>query len=60
MASMRSVFAAGKYIIQPSAAWWNQGVFRALQENGIGLVTGQRSVEAVLNAMDAAWQKGPS
>ena len=32
----------------------------ALQQNQIGLITGQRSIDDVLKAMDAAWQKGPS
>ena len=60
MSSMRTVFATRKYIIQPSAGWWNPNVYLALQQNGIGLITGQRSVDDVLKAMDAAWQKGPS
>ena len=60
MSSMRTVFANRKYIIQPSAGWWNPDVVLALQQNGIGLITGQRSIDDVLKAMDAAWQKGPS
>jgi hypothetical protein len=32
----------------------------ALQDNQIGLITGQRSIDDVLNAMDAAWKQGPT
>ncbi len=60
MSSMRTVFSNRKYIISPAAAWWNPDVSLALQQNGIGLITGQRSIDEVLTTMDAAWQKGPS
>ena len=32
----------------------------ALQQDGIGLITGQTTIDGVLNAMDAAWKQGPS
>jgi raffinose/stachyose/melibiose transport system substrate-binding protein len=54
-----SVFKQRAYVTNPIATWWNPNVYVALQQNGIGLITGQRSVGDVLNAMDAAWKLGP-
>jgi raffinose/stachyose/melibiose transport system substrate-binding protein len=48
------------YILNPGAAWWNADVLLALQQYGIGPITGQSSVDDVLNAMDAAWKQGPA
>ena len=45
--------------INPTQSWWNANVLLALQQNEIGLITGQRSIDDVLNAMDAAWKQGP-
>ena len=30
------------------------------QQDAIGLVTGQETIDDILNAMDAAWKQGPS
>jgi hypothetical protein len=54
------VFAKQKYVINPYVSWWNARALLAMQENQIGLITGQRSIDDVLKAMDAAWQLGPS
>jgi hypothetical protein len=32
----------------------------ALNQDGLGLITGQTTIDGVLNAMDAAWKQGPS
>jgi raffinose/stachyose/melibiose transport system substrate-binding protein len=53
-----SVFKQHAYVNNPIGAWWNPNVYVALQQNGIGLVTGQRTVVDVLNTMDAAWKQG--
>src|SRR4029077_430704 len=56
MAPFASVFGDNEYVFGPVGG----NVFTALSTNGIGLVTGQRSIDDVLNAMDAAWKQGPS
>jgi raffinose/stachyose/melibiose transport system substrate-binding protein len=48
------------YVVNPSQKWWNANVLLALQTDEPGLLTGQESVDDVLNAMDAAWKEGPS
>jgi hypothetical protein len=57
---MEPVIGAGDDDIDPSAFWVNVCVLRAMQQDGIGLVTGQETIDGVLNAMDSAWQLGPS
>ena len=54
-----SVLAERRYRVTPLQNWWNANVLLALQQNQIGLITGQRSIDDVLNAMDAAWRQGP-
>jgi raffinose/stachyose/melibiose transport system substrate-binding protein len=58
MPDFATVFNQHKYVINPQFGWWNANVLLALQQNGIGLITGQRSIDDVLNAMDAAWKQG--
>ena len=60
MPSMATVFAKQAYVINPVASWWNGSTVLALQQNQIGLITGQRSIDDVLKAMDAAWKLGPA
>ena len=60
MSSLRRVFAAHKWVINPQTSWWNAATLVALQDNEIGLITGQRSIDDVLKAMDAAWKRGPA
>jgi raffinose/stachyose/melibiose transport system substrate-binding protein len=59
MSDFSSVFKQHRYLITPTQTWWNASVLNALQENEIGLLTGQRSIDDILNAMDAAWKQGP-
>jgi raffinose/stachyose/melibiose transport system substrate-binding protein len=49
-----------EYVINPAETWWNPSVNSALVQDGIGLITGQESIDDVLNAMDAAWKQGPA
>ena len=60
MSPMTRVFASGEYTAAPGDGWWNPGVSLVLQQDGIGLITGQVSIDDILNAMDAAWKQGPS
>ncbi len=48
------------YVVNPNQTWWNAGVVAVLAQDGIGLLTGQVSIDETLNAMDAAWKLGPS
>jgi raffinose/stachyose/melibiose transport system substrate-binding protein len=48
------------YIVNPSQFWWNGDVVTALQTYEPGLLTGQETIDDVLNMMDAAWKEGPS
>jgi raffinose/stachyose/melibiose transport system substrate-binding protein len=58
MPSMATVLAKQAYVINPVNSWWNGDTVLALQQNQIGLITGQRSIDDVLKAMDAAWKLG--
>jgi hypothetical protein len=60
MSPLGSALAQGRYVINPQAGWWNANVLVALENDGIGLATGQTTVSGVLSAMDAAWNQGPS
>jgi len=59
MAPSAQVFTDNEYVFAPSRFWWNPDVQLALQTYGIGVITGQSSIDDVLNAMDAAWKEGP-
>jgi raffinose/stachyose/melibiose transport system substrate-binding protein len=60
MQPFATVFAEHAYAINPVLTWWNPNVALALEQDAIGLVTGQRTVDQVLQAMDAAWKQGPA
>ena len=45
----------GNYGPLPNSQWPNSGVYDALATGVQGLITGQKSVDDVLKAMDAAW-----
>ena len=60
MSNLATVFKQHDYVINPITAWWNPNVILALQQDGVGLLTGQLSIDDVLNAMDAAWKQGPT
>jgi raffinose/stachyose/melibiose transport system substrate-binding protein len=59
MSSLSPALIQGRYVIDPEDAWWNAGVLVTLEQDGIGLATGQETVDGLLNAMDAAWNQGP-
>jgi raffinose/stachyose/melibiose transport system substrate-binding protein len=59
MSSMAPVFQGDKYAVLPDLTWWNSAVNLALSQS-IGLLTGQLSIDDVLNGMDVAWKQGPS
>jgi raffinose/stachyose/melibiose transport system substrate-binding protein len=60
LASFAPVLAEHRYALDPEDTWWNPGVATALNQYGVGLLTGQSSIDDVLNAMDAAWKQGPA
>jgi len=60
MSSFAAVFKQREYVNEPDQSWWNANVLLALQQSAIGLITGQSSIDGILNAMDAAWKQGPS
>jgi hypothetical protein len=60
MSAMAPVLASHAYVVNPGMTWWNANVSPLLQQDQIGLITGQSSIDDILNAMDAAWKQGPS
>jgi raffinose/stachyose/melibiose transport system substrate-binding protein len=60
MSPMAPVVQDHAYVVAPSTSWWNPNVELALEQGSIGLLTGQTTVDGVLNAMDAAWKQGPA
>ena len=58
MTNESSVVKGGRYVISPVETWWNARVTLAMGLNQMGVITGQRSIDDVLNAMDAAWKEG--
>jgi len=53
-------FKAKKVVPNPNTLWINADVYTALGAGVTGLLTGQSTVDGVLQAMDAAWSKGAS
>jgi raffinose/stachyose/melibiose transport system substrate-binding protein len=60
LSSFAARFKNHEYGINPVETWWNADVGDALTTYGTGLITGQTTVEDVLEAMDKGWQRGPS
>jgi raffinose/stachyose/melibiose transport system substrate-binding protein len=60
MASLAPAFQQREYVDDPTQSWWNADALLALTQDATGLITGQESIDDVLNAMDAAWKQGPS
>ena len=61
MSSFAKLFAEQKYVINPAVGLVEREASSlALQQNQVGLITGQRSIDDILNAMDAAWKQGPA
>jgi raffinose/stachyose/melibiose transport system substrate-binding protein len=59
MSSIRPVLTQKRWAVNPQELWWNPSIQLALYTNEIGILTGQRSVDDVLKAMDDAFNKGP-
>lgn len=51
------LLASGSYTGVPNAAWPNPAVYDALGAGVQGLLTGQSSVDQILDSMDAAWNQ---
>jgi raffinose/stachyose/melibiose transport system substrate-binding protein len=60
MSPMGPVIKGHQYVLNPETTWWNPNVLLTLETDAIGLVTGQETPDRILQAMDAAWQQGPS
>ena len=54
-APVGELLESGAFTGLPNAAWPNAGVYDALGTGVQGLLTGQKTVEQVLDDMDAAW-----
>lgn len=50
-----SLIGQGKFVPQPNSSWSNAQVYTKLGSGIQGLLTGQATVDAVLQSMDAAW-----
>jgi raffinose/stachyose/melibiose transport system substrate-binding protein len=57
--SYLSSFASTPIRINPAILWQNAATGLALDTDSVGLVTGQTTIDDVLNAMDAASKQGP-
>ncbi len=55
MLAFAPVLARSRYIVDPSGGW-DPTVSQVEYEDGIGLLTGQTTIDGVLDAMDAAWE----
>jgi raffinose/stachyose/melibiose transport system substrate-binding protein len=60
ISSFSPILKSGAYVVKPEQTWWNPNVLTVYDQDVVGLITGQLSVDDVLNAMDAAWKQGPS
>jgi raffinose/stachyose/melibiose transport system substrate-binding protein len=58
MSTESSAVTSRAYAIEPAQTWPNANVSLAMQNNQTGLITGQRTADDVLKAMDAAWKPG--
>jgi raffinose/stachyose/melibiose transport system substrate-binding protein len=58
LAGLEPALTAHQYNRSPGASWWNAGVAMALNQYGVGLITGQTTVDQVLQMMDGAWKQG--
>jgi raffinose/stachyose/melibiose transport system substrate-binding protein len=60
LASFAPLVTDNQYARAPGQTWWNESVGQAPYQDGVGLLTGQTSIDEILKAMDTAWQQGPS
>jgi raffinose/stachyose/melibiose transport system substrate-binding protein len=60
MSAMAPVFKQHAYVIDPAQSWWNADLVPTVETDAVGLFTGQVTPDSMLQAMDAAWNQGPS
>ena len=60
MPALAPVFKQHAWVVDPTQNWWNADVLATLQQDDVGLFTGQETPDSILQAMDAAWKQGPS
>jgi raffinose/stachyose/melibiose transport system substrate-binding protein len=60
MSDFATVFKEHEYVVQPLLDLGNGNVGATLDQDGIGLITGQETPDSILQAMDAAWEQEPS
>jgi raffinose/stachyose/melibiose transport system substrate-binding protein len=60
LSSFAPVIKAHRYGVNPVETWWNADVGNVLSQDGIGLITGQKSIDDILAEMDTAWKRGPT
>jgi raffinose/stachyose/melibiose transport system substrate-binding protein len=56
-APIGDLLSSGSYVGVPNATWPNPAVYEALGTGVQGLLTGQKTVDQVLEDMDAAWDQ---
>jgi raffinose/stachyose/melibiose transport system substrate-binding protein len=56
-AAVKDLLAKGDYVPLPNLDWPNPAVYDALAKGAQGLLSGQGSVESVLESMDKAWDR---
>ena len=56
-APVGDLIAAGSYSPEPNLSWPNAAVYDALSVGMQGLLTGQTTVDGILESMDAAWDE---
>jgi raffinose/stachyose/melibiose transport system substrate-binding protein len=60
MSPLAAPLKGHEWVLDPFVTWWNPNVLLTLETDAIGLVTGQSTIDGILQAMDAAWKQGPS
>ena len=59
MPAISPVLARGEYLINPAWAGWGGNVGLTLPQQQIGRLTGQRTIDGLLSALDVAWKQAP-
>jgi raffinose/stachyose/melibiose transport system substrate-binding protein len=59
MSALAPVFKQHAWVVDPTQSWWNADVLATLEQDDVGLFTGQETPDSILQAMDAAWKEGP-
>ncbi len=60
MPTLAPVVQHGEYVLNPALSWWNPNIALVMEQDAIGLITGQTTIDGMLTAMDAAWKQGPA